>query len=580
MQHFKQLIATELCKILDSITPHHTVTPQQIEGLLTYPTDIKLGDVALPCFHLSKALRESPIVIADKLQAQFSHEAFEAVTAVNGYLNFYIDYTKFAKSIMPQITSQDTQYGAQNIGAGKTIIIDYSSPNIAKSFHVAHLRSTVIGNSLYQIYKFLGFNVVGINHLGDWGTQFGKLIVAYKLWGNEEVVKEQGIEELLRLYVLFHQESEHQPELEDQARAWFTKMEQGNEEAIAIWQWFLDISMQEFNRIYDLLGVTFDSFCGESFYNDKMEATIQTLKKKQLLTQDDGAWIVPFENDEIPPAIMLKKDGSSLYHTRDVTAAIYRYDTYHFDQAIYVTDYSQNLHFKQWFKIIEMMDYPWAKGLIHVPFGRISLEGSGFSTRKGNMIKLEEVLGQAIQKTKSIIQEKNPQLPHADEVAKQVGVGAVIFNDLSNNRIKDIVFSWDHILNFKGETGPYVQYVHARCCRLLTEAKLDKATLLTLLTALYEQLPRDFLTPESKQLLKLLSLFSEKIVAAMKKLEPSIISRYLIDLSQAFNRFYHENKVLVEDNSLRHFRLGLVLCTQITLRNGLALIGLQAPQQI
>lgn len=574
MQHFKQLIATELANTLD------LVTPQQIESLLTYPTDDKLGDLALPCFHLSKTLRESPTAIADRLQANFSHESFHKVTAVNGYLNFYIDYTKFAKSIMPQITSQGIQYGAQNLGSGKTIIIDYSSPNIAKSFHVAHLRSTVIGNSLYQIFKFLGYHVVGVNHLGDWGTQFGKLIVAYKLWGNQERIQEQGIEELLRLYILFHQESEKEPELEDQARAWFAKMEQGDEEAITIWQWFLEISMKEFNRIYDLLGVTFDSFCGESFYNDKMEAAIQNLKSKNLLMQDDGAWIVPFDGEDMPTAIMLKKDGSSLYHTRDVTAAIYRYDTYQFDQAIYVTDYSQNLHFKQWFKIIEMMDYPWAKRLTHVPFGRISLAGSGFSTRKGNIVKLEDVLNQAIDKTKAIIQEKNPQLPHADEVAKQVGVGAVIFNDLSNNRIKDIVFSWDHILNFKGETGPYVQYVHARCCRLLAEAKLDETTLVASLATLYEDLPSHYLTPESTQLLKELSLFSEKIVAAMHKLEPSIISRYLIDLAQVFNRFYHENKILVEDNSLRTFRLGLVLCTQITLRNGLALIGIQAPQQI
>ncbi|MNJ42723.1 Arginine--tRNA ligase [compost metagenome] len=282
----------------------------------------------------------------------------------------------------------------------------------------------------------------------------------------------------------------------------------------------------------------------------------------------------------MPPAIMLKKDGSSLYHTRDVTAAIYRYDTYQFHQAIYVTDYSQNLHFKQWFKIIEMMDYPWAKGLTHVPFGRISLAGSGFSTRKGNIVKLEDVLNQAIDKTKAIIQEKNPHLPHADEVAKQVGVGAVIFNDLSNNRIKDIVFSWDHILNFKGETGPYVQYVHARCCRLLAESKLDDTTLVASLSTLYEELPSHYLTPESTQLLKQLSLFSEKIIAAMQKLEPSLISRYLIDLAQVFNRFYHENKILVEDTSLRTFRLGLVLCTQTTLRNGLALIGVQAPKQI
>lgn len=574
MQHFKQLIATELANIVD------LVTPEQIENLLTYPTDDKLGDLALPCFHLSKTLRESPTAIADRLQANFSHESFHKVTAVNGYLNFYIDYTQFAKSIMPQITSQGIQYGAQNLGSGKTIVIDYSSPNIAKSFHVAHLRSTVIGNSLYQIFKFLGYHVVGVNHLGDWGTQFGKLIVAYKLWGNQERIQEQGIEELLRLYILFHQESEKEPELEDQARAWFAKMEQGDEEAITIWQWFLEISMKEFNRIYDLLGVTFDSFCGESFYNDKMEAAIQNLKSKNLLMQDDGAWIVPFAGEDMPPAIMLKKDGSSLYHTRDVTAAIYRYDTYQFDQAIYVTDYSQNLHFKQWFKIIEMMNYPWAKRLTHVPFGRISLAGSGFSTRKGNIVKLEDVLNQAIDKTKAIIQEKNPQLPHADEVAKQVGVGAVIFNDLSNNRIKDIVFSWDHILNFKGETGPYVQYVHARCCRLLAEAKLDETTLVASLSTLYEDLPSQYLTPESTQLLKELSLFSEKIVAAMHKLEPSIISRYLIDLAQVFNRFYHENKILVEDNSLRTFRLGLVLCTQITLRNGLALIGIQAPQQI
>lgn len=574
MQYYKKLIANQVSSLIQDISTTDVML------LLEYPAKSEMGDISLPCFTLSKILRKAPVQIAEQLKGQIHDESIERVESAAGYLNFFINHKQLAKTVITNILNEGEHYGSRDIGQGRTIVIDYSSPNIAKPFHVGHLRSTVIGNALYQMYSFLGYKCVGINHLGDWGTQFGKLIVAYQRWGNAEDIELHAIDELFRLYVKFHQEVEINSALDDEARAWFVKMEQGDAEALQLWNWFIDISMKEFQKIYDLLGVQFDNYAGESFYNDKMDPVIQQLKDQNLLEEDQGAWLVRLDSFDMAPALMLKKDGSSLYHTRDVTAAIYRQETYHFDKALYVTDYSQNLHFQQWFKVIELMGYPWAKDLVHVPFGRVSLEGSGFSTRKGNVIKLEDLLQQAILKTKEIIEAKNPSLDNKDEIARQVGVGAVIFNDLSGNRIKDIVFSWEEALSFEGETGPYVQYTHARACSVLRKAKELKEGVF-IGGQHIEGFDPTLLNNEAEfNLLKALSLFPKKIEQALLKLEPSMISRYLVDLAQAFNRFYHDSPILVEDLSLRIARLALVHSVQITLQNGLRLIGLQTPEKI
>lgn len=567
--NYKQWLAEQLAARLEG------VTQEALAELIEYPPNPQMGDLSLPCFKLSKQLRKAPQAIAEELKSGWSgHAAVTRVDAVSGYFNVFLDPKEFASQVVSEVLTQGDRYGSQNIGQGRSIVIDFSSPNIAKTFHIGHLRSTVIGNALYQIFKFMGYSSVGINHLGDWGTQFGKLIVAYKLWGNQEAVEADGIGELQRLYVKFHDEADVKPELEDEARGWFVKLEQGDEEALKLWRWFVDISLKEFQKMYDLLGVTFDSYAGESFYNDKMAAVLDELKEKQLLEEDEGALLVRLDDYNMPPALMVKKDGGTLYHTRDVTAAIYRKNTYDFDKAIYVTDAGQSLHFQQWFKVIELMGNAWAKQLVHVPFGKVSLEGAKLSTRKGNVINLEELLTKAIEKTREIIEEKNPNMENKDEVARKVGVGAIIFNDLSNNRIKDIVFSWDEALNFEGETGPYVQYTHARACSVLRKAEgmaaAEGAGAAVHLT-----------NPEAQAVLRELYLFKERTQQAMDRLEPSIISRYLVDLAQRFNHFYHECPILkVDDAEVRQARLDLVRCVRATLKNGLALIGLEAPEKI
>jgi arginyl-tRNA synthetase len=544
-----------------------------LEAMIEVPPNPDMGDLSLPCFKLSKTLRKSPQQIAEELAKAFpGHPAFTRTTAVSGYLNVYYDKRTFAESVLNAVRESGESYGAGNVGTGKTIVIDFSSPNIAKPFHVGHLRSTVIGNALYRIHRFLGYDCVGINHLGDWGTQFGKLITAYKLWGDERQVEEGGIEELMRLYVKFHKEAEAKPELEDEARAWFVKLERGDAESLELWRWFKEISYKEFNRIYELLGVTFDSDAGESFYNDKMGVVVEELKEKGLLEEDQGAYLVRLDEYNMAPALILKKDGATLYHTRDIAAALYRHKTYGFDKAIYVTDYAQNLHFQQWFKVIDLMGYEWADRLVHVQFGRVNLEGVKFSTRKGNVVLLEELLRQAIDKTRDIIESKNPSLENKDEIAKQVGVGAIIFNDLSSNRIKDISFSWKDVLNFEGESGPYVQYTYARARSVLRKAGMSGAEA-SIDASLLEN-------SEAQQVLKELAVFPDRVLQAMEKLEPSVISRHLIDIAQSFNRFYHECPILVDDAALKTARLALVQSTCTVLRVGLGLIGLQAPERI
>lgn len=548
---------------------------QQIYEMLEVPPNPEMGDLALPCFKLSKVLRKSPVQIAEEMAASIPQdEQIDRIECVSGYLNFFLNPSLYIKKILTYALEAGADYGSSDMGKGKTIVIDYSSPNIAKPFHVGHLRSTSIGNSLYRIFEFMGYQCVGINYLGDWGTQFGKLIVAYKRWGSEKAVKEGMIKELVALYVKFHQQAEQDPSLEDEARQWFVRLEQGDEEAKELWQWFIEISMEEYQKVYNLLGVTFDSYKGESFYNDKMQPVIQELEDKNLLQESQGAMIVDLEKEDLPPCLILKSDGSTLYATRDITAAIYRKKTYDFEKCIYVTGVSQSLHFKQWFKVIEKMGYDWHQDLYHVPFGTVSIGGEKLATRTGKVVLLEEILSKAIDKTLETIEEKNPNLENKHEVAQQMGVGAVIFSDLSSNRIKDVSFSWDEILNFDGETGPYVQYTHARACSVLRKAEESGA-----------KLQADFdssliSSKEEYRLVKTLADFPDKVMQALENLEPSILTRYLVDVAQDFNRFYHEHSILVEDQALRNARLALVRVIKSTLSSGLRLIGLHAPERV
>lgn len=545
-------------------------TKEELMKLVEIPPKPEMGDFAFPCFRLAKVYRKSPQMIAEELKDKISGPDFlSEIKVLGGYLNFYVDKSDFSRQVVEQYKAS-ANYGGSDEGNGKTICIDYSSPNVAKNFHVGHLRTTVIGNSLHKIYKKLGYKVERINHLGDWGTQFGKLIVAYKAWGNKEAIEKNGISELMNIYVKFHEEAEKNPELNDEARAWFTKMEHGDEEAISIWKWFREISLNEFLRVYDIIGMDFDSYAGESFYNDKMAAVIEELKEKGLITVSDGAQIVDLEEYNMPPCLITKKDGSSLYATRDISAAMYRKKTYDFSKCIYVTGLEQKLHFAQWFKVIELMGYDWYKDLVHVPYGLVSLKGGKLSTRKGHIIFAEEILKESIQKTSSIIEEKNPDIPDKEVVAKQVGIGAIIFNDLYNQRIKDVVFDWDKILNFDGETGPYVQYTYARAASVIRK-----------IGNIPDIIDYNLLTDEpSVVLLKEIERFPAVVKDAAEKLEPSVVARYAVAVAQAFNKFYHDCQINVDDEKLKYTRANLVIITKEILKEALDLLGIQCPEQM
>lgn len=543
----------------------------EIVNLIELPPKPELGDYAFPCFRLAKVMRKAPQMIAQEICDSIEKPDYlEKIVTEGAYVNFFTNKTSFAKDVITKAI--DESYGSSDEGNGKTICIDYSSPNVAKNFHVGHLRTTVIGNSLYKIFTKLGYNVERINHLGDWGTQFGKLIVAYKNWGSEEAVKEKGIEELMRIYVLFHDEAEKNPELEDEARAWFHKMEIGDEEALSIWKWFLDISLEEFKRIYKLMGVEFDHYMGESFYRNMTDDVVKILSDHNLLTDSEGAKIVDLSEYDMAPCLVVKNDGSSIYATRDLAALMYRKKTYNFTKCLYVTGQEQKLHFSQVFKVMELLGNDWAKdGLVHIPYGLVSLGGEKLSTRGGNVIYAEDILKEAISKIKEIIDEKNPDLSteEKDEAARIVGVGAVIFNDLYNQRIKDVSFKWEHITSFEGETGPYVQYTYARCSSILRNIENYEAALDV------EKNDYSVLTdPASVDLLKEISRFGAVIKDAAEKYEPSIVARYAVDLAQAFNRFYTDNRIAVEDETVRNARVVVTYITRRILKDSLDLLGI------
>ena len=546
------------------------VSSDELYEMIALPPNTDMGDYALPCFKFAKLLRKSPVMIAEGLKNEvLTDEVISEVSAVNGYLNFKINKDGFVRSAIDKIFAEGEKYGSSNEGAGKTVCIDYSSINIAKPFHIGHLSTTVLGGALYRIYNFLGYKAVGINHLGDYGTQFGKLISAYKRWGDKEKIEKGGIRALNELYVKFHQEAETHPEYDDEARAYFKKIEQGDEECFALFTWFKELTLKDVNKIYELLDIRFDSYAGESFYSDKMQPIVDELKEKGLLVESRGAQVVDLEEYGMSPCIILKSDGTSLYATRDMAAAAYRKATYDFYKCLYVVAYQQNLHFKQFFKVLELMGKEWSKDLVHVAYGMVSLEEGTMSTRKGNVVFLEDVISKCVEKAYTIIDQKNPNLEDKEEVAKKVGVGAVIFGALYNNKIKDIVFSYDKVLNFDGETSVYVQYTCARANSVLKKGGVPESYEIPALKAV------------EIDLVKALASFPETVREAAEKYEPSYIARFAVDVAQKFNKFYFDCKILsAEDEQTKTFRLALTAATAQSLKNAFALLGIGIPEKM
>lgn len=567
---FKIMIAGEIASALDIAFGNAPLSADEIAGLLELPPDSAMGDYAFPCFKLARSLRKAPPMIAGELVKVINADFLSRVEAVGGYLNFFIDKALYASSVIGEVLDKGEKYGSSDMGAGKTICIDYSSINIAKRFHIGHLSTTALGNALYKIYSFLGYKCVGINHLGDWGTQFGKMIAAYKHWGSREMVEQGGVQALSDLYVKFHAEAENDPSLDDEGRAWFKKIETGDEEAISIWQWFKDLTLKDANRVYDMLGVKFDSYAGEAFYMDKMGPVIEELREKKLLKESDGAYVVDLEEYGMPPCLIIKSDGATLYTTRDLAAAFYRKKTYDFTKCLYVVAYQQSLHFRQLFKVIELMGHEWAKDMEHVEFGMVSYEGQALSTRHGHVIYLEDLLNRSIEKARAIIDEKSPNLDDKDGVARKVGIGAVVFFALSAGRIKDIDFWWDRALNFEGETGPYVQYTYARCCSVLGKApaNLPDADYSTLDDA------------EAQDIVRLLEQFPKLVKEAAQRNEPSLITRYTVDLAQAYNKFYYEHRILDCEPATSAARIAITKAVRNVIGTGLMLIGVEPTEKM
>ena len=556
--------------IAEAIAEKTGLPAEEIAGLLETPPNPELGDFAFPCFRLAKTLRKAPPLIAQELAESVAlPEGVGSAQPAGGYLNFTLDRSAQARAVLSRIYAEGARYGGSSEGAGRNVCIDYSSVNIAKPLHIGHLPSTVIGNALYRICRHMGYHPVGINHLGDWGTQFGKMICAYKAWGDRETIERGGVDELVKLYVRFHQEAEQDESLNEAARGWFKKIEDRDPEATALFEWFKKITLEEVQQVFDLMGIRFDSYAGESFYNDKMDRVVNELSEKGLLKLDQGAQIVDLSAYKMPPCIILRSDGATLYATRDIAAALYRKDTYDFAKCLYVVAYQQDLHFRQWFKVVELMGYDWAKDLVHVSFGMVSGTEGAFSTRRGNMVKLREVLNAAIEKTGEIMKEKSPDLENRDAVARDVGVGALVWNSLYNGRIKDVVFDWDTVLNFDGETGPYAQYTHARACSVLRKAQPQGEIDYSLLS-----------DDESRGLIAALAAFPDAVREAMDKYEPYLVSRAVMAICQAFNRFYYQQRIMAEDAALRNARLTLTDATRRVLAIGLDLVGLAAPERM
>ena len=573
----KKKISERILEKLRVAFPSAELDAETIYGMLEYPPDNKMGDLALPCFKMSKALRRSPVQIAAAIADGFEAEGVERAEAVNGYFNIKIANSYFENKVLPEILEKKESYGAPDMGKGKTVVIDYSSPNVAKPFHIGHLGTTVIGHAIKMLHEFAGYKCVGINHLGDWGTQFGKLIVAYKLWGNKEQIEAGGIDKLVELYVKINNTIKGDEEngiparedLAEQSRAEFHKMEIGDEENIELWKWFVKISLDEYAKTYKQLGIEFDSYNGESFYTDKMPAQVEKIREKGLMKIDDGASVVDLSEYGMPPCLILKRDGSTLYPTRDIAAAVYRNETYNFEKCIYVTSNQQILHFEQWFKVVELMGYDWFDKLVHVPYGTVSLNGAKLATRTGNVVLLKDLFAAAIDKAMGIMEEKNPELRGREDIAEAVGVGAIVFYYLTNNRIKDINFNLEDALAFDGNTGPYVQYTYARTCSVLEKAKKVSDGMAKISCE------------EESELLKTLSQYEERVRNAIRDYEPSVIARYILDVAAAFNRFYHNCQILSsEDAKIKQTRIMLTEATRYVLGSAFSLICLKKTERI
>lgn len=556
--------------IIDSINIEG-VDKSELLALVAIPKDSAMGDFCIPCFKLAKEMKKPPMAIADEIAAHVTKsEMIEEVTSVAGFVNFKFNKIAFAKQTLQDVLAKGEDYGKSDEGNGKTVCIDYSSVNIAKPFHMGHLLNTALGGAIYRIYTALGYNVVGINHLGDWGTQFGKLIVAFKRWGSKQEVEKRGVRALVDIYVRFHKEEESDPNLGDEARAWFKAIEDGNTEALELFEYFKGVTLKEVDRIYKRLHVKFDSYAGESFYNDKMQPVLDELTAKGLLQESDGAKVVKFEDENMAPCLLQRSDGATLYATRDMAAAFYRKNTYDFYKCLYVVAYQQNLHFQQVFKVLDMMGCEWSKDMVHVAHGMVSLENGAMSTREGNVVFLEDVLNTVVEKALRVIEEKNPHLADKEKIAEQIGVGATLFGVLYNSRIKDMVFSIDKVLNFEGETGPYVQYTYARCNSLFDKcgeigSEID-----------YKGLDNEV----SKAIVALLDRYPQILQESAKKYEPSVVTRYAIDLAQAFNKFYFECKIGTEAEGIKNSRLLLTKAVRQVLGNALGLLGIETPQKM
>ena len=560
----KNIIASRLKELVD-------LDIEKIESLVEIPPKSDMGDFAFPCFQLAKVMRKAPNMIATELAEGINKEGFEKVEALGPYVNFFLEKSAFSKTVIEKVLAEGDNYGSGNEGDNKNIVVEFSSPNIAKPFHVGHLFTTAIGNSLYKILKFDGYNPIRINHLGDWGTQFGKLISAYKRWGDEKALEEDAIKELLRIYVKFYYEAKENPELDDEGRMYFKRLEDGCEEELALWNRFKDLSLKEFNKIYEILGVDFDSWAGESFYNDKMDDVVKFLEEKNILEESNGAKVVMLDEYNMPPCLVVKSDGASIYATRDLAAARYRKEHYNFDKCIYVVGKDQILHFKQVFKTLELAGQEWAKDCVHIPFGVVKFADKKLSTRKGDVVLLEDLLNGAVDNARELIEEKNPNLINKEETAKKIGIGAIIFTYLKNTREKDITFNWKEMLSFEGETAPYVQYAYARANSIIKRAGNN------LVEPDYSKLT----TKEEFELSKTLEEFHKVILTAIDKLEPSVVTRYAIDVAKAFNKFYNAHTVVnLEDEGLKSARVALIKAAAQVIKNALALIAVEVVDEM
>ena len=564
------------CEIAKKISDVTNISKEELANYIEKPKNSEMGDYAFPCFKLAKELKKAPAIIAEELKnnMDIDKNLIEKVEIVGGYLNFYINKESLAREVIKEFDLKKEKYGSSNEGKNKNVVIDYSSPNIAKPFHIGHLRSTVIGQSLYNIYKFLGYNSIGINHLGDWGTQFGKLIEGYKRWGKEYNIDKNPIDELTKLYVRINEECKKDESVLEECRKNFKKLEDGDKTCVELWKKFREVSLKEFQKVYDILGTKFESVCGESFYTDKMPEIVEMLEKSGKLIESQGAKVVDLEEKNMPPCIIIKSNKSTTYETRDLAAILYRARTYDFCKAIYVTSYEQILHFEQIFEVAKLldMDEKYKENLVHVPFGMVRLKEGKMSTREGNIIKLEDLLNEAVSRVEKIIEEKNPELENKKEIAKKVGIGAVIFNDLSNSRIKDEIFDWDTMLNFNGETGPYVQYIYVR-----TKSVLNKAGYIPKI----EDVKIDnLLDKSSMEVLKLIYSFNEIVKLSISKNEPYIIARFLIDLAKAYSVFYTENQIMIENTEIKDARIYLTYMVNVVLETGANLLGIQMPERM